>query len=54
MDQFLRLGFIRKVLGILSFQMGITVLFCLYSMNSKSFSDFQKQSFGTMIFFFII
>jgi FtsH-binding integral membrane protein len=41
MAQEVRLGFIRKVYGILASQLLITVLFCLLSMNSTSFLKFQ-------------
>ena len=46
----IRLGFIRKVLGILSSQILITVFFCLFTMSSKSFLEFQMNS---MVIFFI-
>mmetsp|Transcript_49741 Transcript_49741/g.57070 ORF Transcript_49741/g.57070 Transcript_49741/m.57070 type:complete len:232 (-) Transcript_49741:228-923(-) len=36
-----RLGFIRKVYSILFTQLLITVLFCVGSVTSKTFSDFQ-------------
>jgi FtsH-binding integral membrane protein len=39
--QEVRLGFIRKVYGILAAQLAITVLFCLLSINSSSFLKFQ-------------
>lgn len=41
-----RLNFIRKVLGILSAQLFITVLFCIFSMTSKGFLQFQLQNIG--------
>jgi FtsH-binding integral membrane protein len=40
----LRLGFIRKVYGILAAQLALTVLFCLFSMNSEAFVKFQIQN----------
>lgn len=39
----IRLGFIRKVFGILSMQMIVTTLLCIISISSKSFSHFQKS-----------
>jgi len=45
----MRLGFIRKVLGILGSQILLTVLFCLLSMSSKSFLQFQMNNMA--IFF---
>ena len=48
-DLQLRLGFIRKVYGILSFQLIITFLMCALSMTT-SFGSFQKQYPGLMIF----
>ena len=50
----LRLNFIRKVLGIVSFQMLITTIMCLISMNSKSFAQFQAEKTGVFILFFIL
>jgi FtsH-binding integral membrane protein len=46
----MRLGFIRKVLGILGSQIFLTVLFCLLSMSSRSFLEFQMKN---MAIFFI-
>lgn len=45
----IRLGFIKKVYGIVSAQLLLTVFFCLISMNSPSFAKFQlehKEVFG--------
>lgn len=44
-----RLGFIRKVYGILSFQMAITILFCIISMTSPAFAEFQLRNPAVMI-----
>ena len=49
----MRLGFIKKVLGILGSQILLTVLFCLLSMSSKSFLAFQMNSMGILIICFI-
>jgi len=38
-----RLGFIRKVFGILSAQMILTTILCVISVSSTSFSHFQKS-----------
>ena len=48
----LRLGFIRKVFGIVSTQLLITTLFCLLSMSSKEFLNFQIKNIA--IFFVCI
>jgi len=42
----IRLNFIRKVLGILGSQLLMTVLFCIFSMSSKAFFEFQMQNIG--------
>ncbi len=42
-SQHMRKGFIKKVYGILSFQLAITVLFCLFSMASRGFQKFQIE-----------
>ena len=42
-DLSIRLGFIRKVFGILSMQMLLTTLLCILSVTSKNFSNFQKS-----------
>ena len=48
-DNEMRIGFIRKVYGILSFQLLITFSMVVLSCTSKSFSNFQVQN--TAIFF---
>jgi FtsH-binding integral membrane protein len=40
----LRLGFIRKVYGILSIQLLITTFLCIISMSSPTFSKFQVKN----------
>jgi FtsH-binding integral membrane protein len=40
----MRLGFIRKVYGILSFQLLLTTFMCTLSVVSKSYGDFQKNN----------
>jgi len=42
-DLTIRLGFIRKVFGILSMQMLLTTFFCVLSVSSSAFSSFQKN-----------
>lgn len=42
-SQNMRKGFITKVYGILSVQLLMTVLFCLLSMGSKGFQNFQME-----------
>lgn len=42
----IRLNFIRKVLGILGAQLFLTTLFCIFSMTSKAFLEFQKRNIG--------
>lgn len=44
-----RIGFIRKVYGIISFQMTITVIFCICSMAFPSFAAFQFENPAIMI-----
>ena len=44
-----RLGFIRKVYGILTFQLCITILLCLLSMSSPGFAEFQMNNPGLMV-----
>ncbi len=46
MSLHLRLGFIKKVYGILASQLLLTVLLCGLSMSSKSFSTFQLEHSG--------
>ena len=53
----IRLGFIRKVYGILSIQLFITTLFCLLSMISQSVKEFMIFNRGLayiMLFLLII
>ncbi len=52
-DLQLRLGFIRKVYGILSAQLVLTFFMCLLAM-STSFGTFQKQNPGLMILSMIL
>jgi FtsH-binding integral membrane protein len=40
----MRLGFIRKVYGILSVQLILTTLMCLISMTSPQFANFQQKN----------
>ena len=42
----IRLGFIRKVYGILSIQLLITTIFCIFSMTSSSFQKFFISNIG--------
>ena len=44
----MRLGFIRKVYGILSIQLLITTVLCFVSVSSKSFAKFQIQNIWLM------
>ena len=46
----MRLGFIRKVYGILSIQLMITVVFCISSVSSVAFQKFQSSN----LFLFIL
>ena len=39
-----RIGFIRKVYGILSVQLLLTAFLCILSQNSKGFETFQRQN----------
>lgn len=53
----IRLGFIRKVYGILSIQLFITTIFCIFSMTSKSFKEFMlfhRGLFYLMLFILIV
>ena len=50
----IRLGFIRKVYGILSFQLLMTTLFCLYAMNSQSLKEYMLYHRGVMYLMFTI
>jgi FtsH-binding integral membrane protein len=40
----MRLGFIRKVYGILSFQLLLTTAMCMLSIASKPFAEFQQKN----------
>jgi len=42
----IRLGFIRKVYGILTFQLLLTSLFCLWCMSSDSLKKFLVENRG--------
>ncbi len=50
----IRLGFIKKVYGILAIQLLITVFFTTISMSSTSFSKFQLQNLGIFWFCLIL
>lgn len=39
-----RIGFVRKVYGILAAQLGLTTLICIISMTSTAFADFQANN----------
>jgi FtsH-binding integral membrane protein len=54
MQREIRLGFIKKVYGILSTQLLITTLFTLLSMTSTQFSKFQMEHIGIVIFCLIL
>jgi FtsH-binding integral membrane protein len=45
----MRLGFIRKVYGILSFQLLFTILMCTLSIGSPTFLQFQMEHFWLFI-----
>jgi hypothetical protein len=45
----LRIGFIRKVYGILSFQLSFTLLFSIFAMMIPSLATFLQQSSGLLI-----
>jgi FtsH-binding integral membrane protein len=49
-DLTIRLGFIRKVYGILSIQLLITTLMCLLSISSPSYAKFQLENYGICVF----
>ena len=42
----MRLGFIKKVYGILSLQLLMTTIFCIISMTSSSFKIFHNHCVG--------
>jgi protein lifeguard len=44
MEASLRVGFVRKVYGILTCQLLVTVFIAMISMNSKGFQNFQRQN----------
>jgi protein lifeguard len=46
----IRLGFVKKVYSILSLQLLMTTIMCLFSMYSKSFFQFQAENFGLLLF----
>ncbi len=50
----IRLGFITKVYGILSFQLLITMFFCMLSMASSSFLKFQLTHTYLLYFFLLM
>jgi FtsH-binding integral membrane protein len=52
--QSIRLGFVRKVYGILSFQMILTTFCCFLSMASNTFFDFQKNNPWIMILTMVV
>lgn len=54
LDKQLRLGFIRKVYGILSIQILITVIFVMISMSSTAFAKFQNESSGIFMLCLIL
>jgi FtsH-binding integral membrane protein len=49
----IRLNFIRKVLGILASQLSLTVIFCIFSMSSKAFLEFQLNNIALFYLCFI-
>jgi len=48
-SEILRIGYIKKVYGILSLQLLITLLFTIWTMNSSSLQTFQKEKIGILI-----
>lgn len=50
----IRLGFIRKVYGILSIQLLITTIFTFYAMISQSLKEFMVTHLGILIVIFIL
>jgi len=50
----MRLGFIKKVYGILSAQLLVTFLLCIFSMTNKTFANFQIHNSGIMIFCMVV
>ena len=53
-DTTIRLGFIRKVYGILSIQLFITTIFFLFSMTSESLKLFMLNHTGIMLLMVLI
>lgn len=49
LQQNVRLGFVRKVYGILGVQLLITTLICVAAMASESFAEFQANNIGVFI-----
>mmetsp|Transcript_51729 Transcript_51729/g.59106 ORF Transcript_51729/g.59106 Transcript_51729/m.59106 type:complete len:244 (+) Transcript_51729:77-808(+) len=49
-----RLGFIRKVYGILSAQLAVTVAFCLCSVLSERFAKFQQEHINLLFFMIVV
>jgi FtsH-binding integral membrane protein len=50
----LRLGFIKKVYGILGFQLLLTTFLCFLSMVSESYFQFQKENFWLLILSMVV
>jgi len=50
----MRLGFIRKVYGILIAQLAVTTIMCTFSMTSQSWAEFQQNNLWLMWFSLII
>jgi len=50
----LRLGYIRKVYGILSAQLLLTVIMSLITMSSTKIQEFQRNSPGLLILFLVL
>lgn len=53
-SQQMRLGFIRKVYGILSAQLALTILMTIVSMSTESFKKFQMENSGIFFFFMVL
>ena len=53
-NQSIRLGFIRKVYGILSIQLLITTLFCLIAMISKNVQSFMINNISLAYFMILL
>jgi FtsH-binding integral membrane protein len=52
--QRMRKAFIKKVYGILSIQLAITVLFCIISMSSLQFRKFQLENIAIFIICLVV